>query len=196
VTAPIYIKFLQTNVKALQFKPDRQLSDFMQAMFKGFMVRDWQVSDRASAANAIKTVLAEYGLGWEVNCGGCSDQDAVEVEKYYLASGGEFWVVERSGEIVGTSGYLPIERGQNAVEIRKMYLLPAARGQGLGRFLLEQLEQAAAVKGFQEVWVETATVLKEAVQLYEKSGYRPKSGVETERCDRVYSKAIAAPNGR
>ena len=157
-----------------------------------FLLRDWQVSDREAAANVVKTVLEEYGLGWETNCQGCSDQDVVEVEKYYHQTGGEFWVVESNGQIVGTGGYYPITRGDDAVEIRKMYLLPSARGQGLGRFLLRRLEQAAAQKGFTEVWVETATVLKEAVQLYERYGYEPASGVETERCDKVYRKAIAA----
>ena len=147
--------------------------------------------DREVAADVVKTVLEEYGLGWEVSCGGCSDQDAIEVEKYYQQAGGEFWVVEAAGKIVGTGGYHPIERGNKAVEIRKMYLLPQVRGQGLGRFLLAQLEQAAAKQGFKEAWVETATVLKEAVKLYEKNGYQPMSGVETERCDRVYSKALS-----
>ena len=162
----------------------------MRMQFKDFLVRDWEVGDRTPAANVVKTVLSEYGLGWEVNCGGCSDQDAVEVEKYYLETGGEFWVVERAGQIVGTGGYHPIPRGDNAVEIRKMYLLPEARRHGLGRFLLAQLEQAAAAKGFKEVWVETATVLKEAVILYERNGYRAESGVETERCDKVYRKTL------
>ena len=162
----------------------------MRVQFKDFLIRDWEGGDRTAAASVIKTVLAEYGLGWEVNCGGCSDQDAVEVEKYYLETGGEFWVVERSGQIVGTGGYHPIPRGQEAVEIRKMYLLPDARGYGLGRLLLAQLEQAAAARGFQEAWVETATALKEAVRLYERSGYIAETGVETERCDKVYRKAI------
>ncbi len=162
----------------------------MRVQFKDFLIREWGVGDRTSAANAIKTVLAEYGLGWEVNCGGCSDQDAVEVEKYYLETGGEFWVIERSGQIVGTGGYHPISRGQKAVEIRKMYLLPEVRGHGLGRFLLAQLEQAAAARGFQEAWVETATALKAAVVLYERNGYIAESGVETERCDKVYRKTI------
>ncbi len=162
----------------------------MRRQFKDFLIRDWGVSDRTPAATVVKTVLSEYGLGWEVNCGGCSDQDAVEVEKYYLETGGEFWVIERSGQIVGTGGYHPISRGDNAVEIRKMYLLPEARGYGLGRFLLAQLEQAAAAKGFKEVWVETATVLKEAVILYERNGYQAESGVETERCDKVYRKTL------
>lgn len=93
---------------------------------------------------------------------------------------------------MGTGGYLPSERGEKAVEIRKMYLLPAARGQGLGNHLLTELEQAAAAKGFKEAWVETATALKAAVALYERNGYKPRSGVETERCDKVYSKAISS----
>ena len=162
----------------------------MRQMFKAFLIRDWEVGDREAAAAVVKTVLAEYGLGWEVGECGCSDRDAVEVETYYWQSGGEFWVVEQAGEIVGTGGYLPIERGEKAAEIRKMYLLPSARGKGLGRYLLAELEQAAAAKGFGEVWVETSTVLAEAVKLYERNGYRPKSGVETERCDKVYSKSL------
>ncbi|HEY9883346.1 MAG TPA: GNAT family N-acetyltransferase, partial [Thermosynechococcaceae cyanobacterium] len=76
------------------------------------------------------------------------------------------------------------------VEIRKMYLLPAARGQGLGRFLLQTLEAAIATRHFEQIWIETASVLTEAVKLYETSGYQPATGVETERCDRVYLKVL------
>ncbi|MEL6815514.1 MAG: GNAT family N-acetyltransferase [Cyanobacteria bacterium J06598_3] len=162
----------------------------MEKVFKNFLIRDWCVGDRATAATVVKTVLAEYGLGWEVNCGGCSDQDAVDVEKHYWETGGEFWVVERDGAVVGTGGYHPIARGENAVEIRKMYLLPAVRGLGLGRYLLAQLEQAAVAKGFAEAWVETATVLADAVKLYERNGYVSMEGVETERCDKVYRKQM------
>ncbi|NJM96403.1 MAG: GNAT family N-acetyltransferase [Phormidesmis sp. RL_2_1] len=162
----------------------------MRQQFKDFLIRDWSVGDRTAAADVVKTVLVEYDLSWEVDCGGCSDQDVVDVEKYYWEAGGEFWVIERSGQIVGTGGYYPITRGNRAVEVRKMYLLPDARGYGLGRFLLTQLEQAATDKGFKEVWVETATALSAAVKLYEKNGYRPMSGITTERCDKVYCKSL------
>lgn len=157
-----------------------------------FLIRDWQPADRQIAADLIKTVLEEYGLGWEVNCGTCTDQDAVEIEKYYWQTGGEFWVVERAGQIVGTAGYYPVQRESEvkAVEIRKMYLHPSARGQGLGKFLLSQLEQAIAAKDFSEIWVETATVLKEAVLMYEKYGYQPEDRIDTPRCDKVYKKVI------
>ncbi|MFE4107631.1 GNAT family N-acetyltransferase [Almyronema epifaneia] len=156
--------------------------------YRDFLIRDWQPSDRAAAASVIKTALAEYGLGWEPEQ---TDRDALEVETYYWQTGGEFWVVEQQAQIVGTAGYYPIERGQRAVEIRKMYLQPSSRGLGLGRFLLQQLEQAIAAQQFHQVWIETASVLKEAVSLYERSGYQPAVGAETLRCDLVYMKSLS-----
>lgn len=154
-----------------------------------FLIRPWQERDRALAAEVIRNVLVEYGLPWQPQD---TDRDAIEVEQFYLKAGGEFWVVERQGELVGTGAYYPIRRGKNAVEIRKMYLLPVARGKGLGRYLLQQLESAIARRGFTEIWLETASVLAEAVRLYERNGYLPATGVETQRCDRVYVKHVSA----
>ncbi len=160
----------------------------MQMTYRDWQIRDWQPDDRQAAADVIHTVLAEYGLGWEPTG---ADQDVLQVEQAYQQVGGAFWVVEQAGTIVGTAAYYPIERGFQAVEIRKMYLRPAVRGQGLGRWLLGQLEGAIAAAGHQEIWIETATVLSEAVQLYERSGYQPATGVETDRCDLVYRKLIS-----
>ncbi|MEO1428312.1 MAG: GNAT family N-acetyltransferase [Cyanobacteria bacterium J06632_19] len=155
--------------------------------FRDFLIRQWKPSDRDSSAGVIRSVLSEYGLGWEPNG---ADKDVLEVEDFYLNKGGEFWVIEYLGEIVGTGAYYPIERGENSVEIRKMYLLPKARGFGLGKFLLQQLEAAITCCGFKQIWIETASVLSEAVKLYENNGYKAATGVETERCDRVYFKEL------
>ena len=59
-----------------------------------------------------------------------------------------------------------------------MYLLPQVRGQGLGRYLLACLETEIQRRGFHHIWIETASVLKEACRLYESSGYLPATGVE------------------
>ncbi|TAD80727.1 MAG: GNAT family N-acetyltransferase [Oscillatoriales cyanobacterium] len=160
----------------------------MQQQFNGYEVRDWQPGDRQAAADLIRDVLAEYGLGWEPIG---ADYDVLEVERCYQDVGGEFWVVMQGDRLVGTAAYYPIQRGDRAVEIREMYLLPEARGRGLGRWLLQQLETAAADHGFYMAWIETGTVLQAAVQLYETSGYQPATGVETQRCDRVYCKVLA-----
>jgi putative acetyltransferase len=159
----------------------------MKTTYQNFSIRSWETRDRELAANLIRDVLSEYGLPWQPQE---ADRDVIEIEACYLIPGGEFWVVEQDRKIVGTAAYYPIERGQNAVEIRKMYLLPEVRGKGLGMFLLQQLENTIKITGFQEIWIETASVLKEAVQLYEKSGYKPATGVETARCDRVYVKYL------
>ncbi len=157
----------------------------MEQTFKNFLIRDWQTKDRSHAAEVIRSVLAEYGLGWEPDG---ADIDVVEVEKHYRQ--GAFWVVEHQGTVVGTAAYYPVPRGEQAVEIRKMYLRPQVRGLGLGRFLLQSLETHITEQGFQQIWVETASVLKEAVQLYEASGYEAATGVETLRCDRIYTKFL------
>jgi putative acetyltransferase len=155
--------------------------------YYNFLIRSWTPADRKAAADVIRDTLAEYGLAWEPDG---ADRDVLEVEASYLEVGGDFWVVELKGKIVGTAAYYPVARGEKAVEIRKMYLLPIARGVGLGRYLLQELENAIASHGFQLIWIETASVLKEAVKLYENSGYQPATGVETARCDRVYLKSL------
>lgn len=157
----------------------------MEIQYKDCLIRSWEQRDRASAFYLIRDILSEYGLGCEPNG---ADRDVYEVEIFYHVVGGEFWVVEKQGCLVGTAAYYPIKRGNNAVEIRKMYLLPEVRGQGLGKFLLKELESAIAARGFTEIWIETASVLKEAVKLYESNGYLLGTGVETKRCDRVYVK--------
>ncbi|MFM2304049.1 MAG: hypothetical protein RLZZ135_1459 [Cyanobacteriota bacterium] len=164
--------------------------------YRDYIIRGWKPEDCSAAAAVIRDSLAEYGLGWEPEG---ADRDVLEVETFYLDRGGEFWVVEFAGKIVGTSAYYPCDRasvalaagrGDKAVEIRKMYLLPIARGQGLGRHLLAELEQVIITKGYQEIWIETASILKTAVRLYEQNGYQPATGVETSRCDLVYFKSI------
>lgn len=159
----------------------------MRAVYREFAIQDWQPSHRQEAATVIAKVLQEYGLPWQAET---ADRDVVEVESAYLEVGGEFWVVSTNSRIVGTAAYHPIARGQNAVEIRKMYLLPEARGKGLGKYLLQQLETAIALQNYQEIWIETASVLVEAVKLYENNGYLPATGVATDRCDLVYVKKL------
>lgn len=161
--------------------------------FGPYLIRSWQPSDRAAAVAIIGEVLQEYRLTCEPTD---SDRDALEVEDCYWKTGGEFWVVELDGGLVGTAGYRPTQRGDSAVELRKMYLLPQVRGQGLGRYLLSTLESAIQQRGFTEIWLETASVLKEAVGLYEASGYGAATGVETARCDRVYRKRLPSPTNQ
>ena len=72
-------------------------------------------------------------------------------------------------------------------ELRKMYLDPSIRGKGMGRFLLEQMLSKAINLGFNKMRLETASVLKEAVSLYNRYGFKQvRSEHISCRCDQVY----------
>jgi len=155
--------------------------------YHDFLIRDWTPADRDRAAQIIGGVLQEFHLDWEPQR---ADQDVIEVEASYLDRGGAFWVIEQGAQLIGTAAYYPLPHRQNWAEIRKMYLLPPARRQGLGRFLLKELESQIQSQKFEAILIETSTKLKGAIELYEKSGYLPFDEVETERCDRAYLKYL------
>jgi ribosomal protein S18 acetylase RimI-like enzyme len=57
-------------------------------------------------------------------------------------------------------------------EIKRMWVAPQARGLGLGRRLLEELERRAAEAGATVLHLETNHTLSEAISLYRNHGYR------------------------
>ncbi|MBB3120350.1 GNAT family N-acetyltransferase [Pseudoduganella violacea] len=56
-------------------------------------------------------------------------------------------------------------------ELKRMYVRPAARGQGLASRLLQALEGAAAARGCPRFVLETGPLQPEALALYERLGY-------------------------
>jgi putative acetyltransferase len=62
-------------------------------------------------------------------------------------------------------------RHDDYVELRHMYVLPACRGLGLGRQLLDAMEQHVRAMGVGWVRLETGIAETEAIELYEHAGY-------------------------
>jgi DNA-binding MarR family transcriptional regulator len=61
--------------------------------------------------------------------------------------------------------------GSRAAQIKRMWVAPDARGLGLGRRLLGELETRAAERGARRVRLETNRALPEAIALYRSAGY-------------------------
>jgi DNA-binding MarR family transcriptional regulator/GNAT superfamily N-acetyltransferase len=59
-----------------------------------------------------------------------------------------------------------------ASELKRLWVSPAARGLGLGRRLLEDLEALAAASGASSARLDTHGTLVEAIALYRSAGYR------------------------
>lgn len=126
-------------------------------------------------------VLVEYGLK-----PGAIDFCLDDVEKHYFERGGYFVVIlDENAKVVATGGLYPLENG--SLELRKMYLLAANRGKGLGQWLLTNLLEKARELGFKRVELDTASVLKEAISLYKKNGFQLfESDHIVARCDQAY----------
>ena len=56
-------------------------------------------------------------------------------------------------------------------EVKKVYVVPEARGRGVSRILMAAIEAVAREKGEQRILLQTGSKQVEAVALYESSGY-------------------------
>lgn len=94
-----------------------------------------------------------------------------EIATAFQKAGGQFWVAERDGEIVGCVGYSPTNGGEG-IELKKLYMHGDLRRHGLGARLVERVEEAARESGaaFVDLWSDVK--FETAHRFYERRGYR------------------------
>ncbi|MFF7730642.1 GNAT family N-acetyltransferase [Streptomyces sp. NPDC008001] len=85
---------------------------------------------------------------------------------------------EPDGSPVATGGWRAQEAGDEGyadgdAELKRMYVIPEARGRGLARRILAALEDDARAAGRSRMVLETGTMQPEAIALYVSSGYVP-----------------------
>jgi GNAT superfamily N-acetyltransferase len=118
----------------------------------------------AVARRLISEVLADLARRY----GGNGDDTPVAPEQFEPPLGA-FLVAYRDGEPVGCGGWRTGPGG--AAEIKRMYVVPAARGQGIALALLRALEDSAREAGLTRAILETGVLQPEAIALYGKAGY-------------------------
>jgi GNAT superfamily N-acetyltransferase len=80
------------------------------------------------------------------------------------------WVVAYLGEQpVGCGGIKRLD--DEAAELKRIYVDDSARGQGLGRRLLRQLEAHARELGYERLRLDTGDLQPEALTLFRSAGY-------------------------
>ena len=82
----------------------------------------------------------------------------------------EVVVAYENEKAVGCGAFKTYE--PNVAEIKRMFVLPDARGRGVAGRILTELEMWANESGFSECVLETGLKQPEAVRLYQKSGYQ------------------------
>lgn len=137
----------------------------------GWSLRDIRPDDNEEQAALIRHVLAEFGadkpgFAW-------SDPQLDCLYDTYQAPGHRYLVVrDTGGQLLGGGGIAPFACQQpKTCELQKMYLLPAARGQGLGKTLLLQLLDYARAQGYRYCYLETFGPMVQAQGLYRSLGF-------------------------
>lgn len=109
-----------------------------------------------------------------------------------IQQGVAFFVIRRDGIPAGCGGvqFFGMEYG----ELKRMYVRPRFRGQGLGKLMLQHLEDYTRGFNIPLLRLETGIHQKEAIRLYERMGYRvcPPFNEYTESpLNRFFEKQIA-----
>lgn len=74
----------------------------------------------------------------------------------------------------GLAATIALRRSNPGVgEVKRLYVHPRARGQGLGRLLVEALLQTARQAGYTELRLDSARFMREAQALYRAHGFEP-----------------------
>jgi putative acetyltransferase len=129
-------------------------------------IREAGAGDLPDVIGIVQGVLGEYELPV------CGSELSAELGKVMELNGhdsGRLWVALDGGAVVGCAAISPIR--EDVCELKRMYLLPAYRGQGLGRRLLgEALDYAR--ERYRRVELETHTKMEAARKLYGRTGFQ------------------------
>jgi GNAT superfamily N-acetyltransferase len=118
-------------------------------------------------------VLAEYGIDLEFE----SEQNLFRDLDGMRGSRARLYVAEIAGEPVGIGGLKPLAADE--AEIKRMYVRPSARGQGVGRAILQRLLDDARALHFKTIRLDSAPFMHEAHALYRSFGFAPSSPYES-----------------
>ncbi|AFT96312.1 MarR family transcriptional regulator [Alteromonas macleodii str. 'Balearic Sea AD45'] len=104
-------------------------------------------------------------------------------EGYILNQSGVILIALDKGEPIGCCAL--IKQTDDTFELAKMAVSPKAQGKGVGLLLGKSIVERAKLMGLKRLYLESNSVLKPAVSLYEKIGFKHIKGASSPyaRCD-------------
>ena len=158
-----------------------------------FTLRPITPADDAAVAAVIRQVMPEFGAsgpGFAIN-----DPEVDAMFRAYQGPKAKYFVVDGHGKVHGGGGFNALKGGDGSIcEVQKMYLLPSARGTGVGYKLLDTIINQARAAGFRHCYLETLGNMTAARALYAKFGFKPLSApmgaTGHHGCDAWYSRDL------
>ncbi len=125
--------------------------------------------------NQIRTLFTEYSESLSIDL--CFQNFSTELQSLpgeYSSPRGALLAVKVGDEVAGCCAMRPLDTVDyaNACELKRLYVRPAFRGMGLGRFLAEGILDAARLADYGCVLLDTLDDMESARALYEGLGFR------------------------
>lgn len=135
-----------------------------------FHIREIKEDDNKELATIIRSTLKEFKADKPGTV--YYDQSTDRLSELFKIENSHYFVAESKGRLLGGAGIYPTDGlPEDTLELVKMYLIPEARGLGLGRTLIEKCIEEAKKMGFTRIYLETMPELDKAVRTYERLGF-------------------------
>jgi len=128
------------------------------------IIQRYDDSRKEEVHDVVLEVLLEHGFEYDR----LKDADLKDINGYYFASGGTFFVGIADGRVVGTAGVRKLEG--NLCEIRRIYLKKDFRSKGNGKKLFRAALDFAE-KNCSGAMLKTDSTLTKAIDMYLKHGF-------------------------
>ena len=128
-------------------------------------------TDNIATASMIRTILREFKIDKPGTV--YTDPTTDKLSTIFENPQSAYWLAEEDGIIIGGCGIYPTAGlPEGCVELVKFYALPASRGKGIGKMLMEKSIASAQHFGYNEVYLESFPELTTAIGMYERAGFK------------------------
>lgn len=133
-------------------------------------IAPFEEADRAALVALLRAY--EAGIGVSLDFQSFDAELAALPGKYVPPDGALLVARMTTGELGGTVALRALDRVQGICEMKRLYVAPAGRGQGLGRKLAEAVIAHARSLGYRAMRLDTLPSMQDAQRLYEVLGFR------------------------
>jgi ribosomal protein S18 acetylase RimI-like enzyme len=119
---------------------------------------------------AIRELFREYAalLGIDL-CFQRFEEELAGLPGAYAPPRGRLLVAEQESQLAGCVALRPLDAG--LCEMKRLFVRPAFRGQGIGRLLIEHLLIESTMAEYKRIVLDTLPVMVEAIALYRVLGF-------------------------
>ena len=134
-----------------------------------FVLRDHRVGDMGWIIHRQARLYAEE-YGWNEEFEALVAEITAKFIRNFDPQKERCWVAELDGEIVGA--VFLVKDSDEVARLRMLHVDAKARGQGLGRRLVEECIRFARAKGYKTLTLWTNDILTSARRIYEMAGFK------------------------